>query len=278
MKSENVYNLTSSSDLITVRQDQPYHHQLPPYGNQGSPFVIAKHRLLYPTSRFRINWSFLERKRLSEQLNKCFPAIYVLSHAFCMVFHSIIMIALQIAMLVTNGALNYVASGIWGGVIFIIIACVTILLFIKRSYWTLIASYILHVFGLFVAIGAYMVVNIIGIGLYRENCTIEPSLPCPNVDVKAISYIMFWMGVVMVIMVLIYLIFMPIYIMDVCNQRRKYKEEKKKATVNQHDDFLNHSYLYAQNNLNKDGTIKVQDILSVKTNLYEYNVEPVNRY
>ena len=51
MKSENVYNLTSSSDLITVRQDQPYHHQLPPYGNQGSPFVIAKHRLLYPTSR-----------------------------------------------------------------------------------------------------------------------------------------------------------------------------------------------------------------------------------
>ncbi len=48
---ENVYNLTSSSDLITVRQDKPYHHQLPPYGNQGSPFVIAKHRLLYPTRR-----------------------------------------------------------------------------------------------------------------------------------------------------------------------------------------------------------------------------------
>lgn len=49
MAQENaVYNLSSSADLVTVRQDEPYHHQLPPYGVQGPPYIIAKHKLTYP--------------------------------------------------------------------------------------------------------------------------------------------------------------------------------------------------------------------------------------
>lgn len=276
---KNAYNLTSSSDLVTVRQNKPYHHQLPPYGNQGPPFVIAKHRLLYPTQNsFRIKWSIFQKKRLQEQLNKCFPPIYVLAHAICLIFHSLVMIGLQIAMLVSNGALKNVASGIWGGVYFLIAAVVTLLLVMNRKYWTLITSYILHIFGLFVAIGGYLIVNIIGIGLYTDDCTIEPELTCYNNDIKAISYIMFWMGVIIILMIIVYLILMPIYIMDVWNQRNKYKESREK-TVQHEDDFLQHSSLYAQNNLNNDGTIKVQNILSVKTNMYDYAIEqPSGRY
>jgi hypothetical protein len=135
----------------------------------------------------------------------------------------------------------------------------------------LIASYILHAFGLLVAIGAYLVVNIIGIGLYTDDCSTQPDLVCYNIYMKVISYIMFWLGVIMVIMVLVYLIFMPIYIMDICHQPAKYKEHK--AQVDKQDDFLQHSSLYAQNNLNADGTVKVQNILSAKSNMYQYKVE-----
>ncbi len=128
MYNENAYNLTSTADLVTVRQDQPYHHQLPPYGIQGSPFVIAKHRLLYPTSVFKMKWTMFERKRLTEQLNKCFPPVYVLAHAFCLAFHALIMIALQIVLMVERGALAFVGAGIWGGIVFLIVSFVTILL------------------------------------------------------------------------------------------------------------------------------------------------------
>lgn len=144
-----------------------------------------------------------------------------------------------------------------------------------REYWVLIASYVLHIFGLLIAIGAYMVVNIIGIGLYTDDCSIEPELECYNVNMKAISYIMFWLGVVLVIMCLVYLIFMPIYIMDVCHQRPKYKQHQEK-NASLEDDFLQHSSLYAQNNLNSDGTVHIQNILSVKTSRYDYSVSPPN--
>lgn len=128
VSDKNAYNLTSSADLVTVRQDQPYHHQLPPYGIQGAPFVIAKHKLLYPSRGFKMKWSLFERKRLTEQLNKCFPPIYVLAHAICLGLHALIMIGLQIALMVENGALANVGAGIWGGIFFLVIAGVTIFL------------------------------------------------------------------------------------------------------------------------------------------------------
>ena len=126
MRFENqAYNNT---DEVSVRQDQPYHHQLPPYGIQGEPYVIAKHKLLYPTKELKAKWSLIERQRLTEQMNYCFPPVYVTSHAVCLIINSLIQIALQIAMVIKNGALASVASGIWGGVYFLITAIVTLFL------------------------------------------------------------------------------------------------------------------------------------------------------
>ena len=121
-----------NTDEVLVRQDQPYHHQLPPYGNQGEPYVIAKHKLLYPTKELKARWSIIERKRLTEQMNYCFPPVYVTSHAVCLIINSLVQIGLQIAMLIKNGALASVASGIWGGVYFLITAIVTLFLGNKR--------------------------------------------------------------------------------------------------------------------------------------------------
>jgi hypothetical protein len=88
---------------------------------------------------------------------------------------------------------------------------------------------------------------------------------------------MFWLGVVCIIMLLIYLVLMPCYIMDMCTQRSKYKEQKNKELTNQSiiDDILQHSSLYAQNDLSPNGTVKVKNIVAVETTLYEY---PVGRF
>lgn len=141
----------------------PYHHQLGPNGRQGQPYVITKYDMEYPhanrksttvvksyqtqqsredvrykqssTSRagygapgFKINWSYLQKKRLIEQLNKCFPFVYLITHVLCVIANSLIQIGIQIALMATNGALWWVAAGIWAGVYFIIMAVLTLLL------------------------------------------------------------------------------------------------------------------------------------------------------
>lgn len=134
----------------------------------------------------------------------------------------------------------------------------------------------MHLFGILVAIGAYLVVNVIAIAEYREFCSYYPK--CFNSDVKALNYIMFFMGVVCIILELVYCILMPFYIMDVFNQRKKYKEQAKDFRVSEAQVYdsktLKHSVLYSQNNLNqKNAGTNYQSPISVKNLIYEYPVQ-----
>lgn len=63
-----------------------------------------------------------------EQFNKCCPFTYVISHSLWVILNSVIQIALQIALMATNGALWWVGAGIWAGVYFIILGLLTLLL------------------------------------------------------------------------------------------------------------------------------------------------------
>lgn len=129
--------------FLPVLSSLPYHHQIPPYGKLGTPYIVTKYELTHPPDRsltkeetvsnffynqFRIDWSFLQKKRLTEQLKKCFPFVYVISHCIWILLNSLIQIALQIALMATNGALWWVSAGIWAGFYFIILALFTFLL------------------------------------------------------------------------------------------------------------------------------------------------------
>lgn len=262
-----------------VREDKPYHHQMRPYGTLGPPYTVSKHMLLYPARLPKLSWKLLEKKRLSEQLNKCFPSVYVVGHSVSLILNSIIQIALQIALMATNGALWYVASGIWGGVYFLFTGAFGIYLVYRRTYWNLIISYILHLFGLLMAIGAYLIVNIIAISLYSSDCEVN----CFNHSVKTINYVCFFLGVVCIIMLLVYLILMPCYIMDSYNRRERYEHEQQIQTeydkISIKEDVLMHSSLYAQNNLetfsnnkNVSGPGKSDIISYIRTNYNDYPV------
>ena len=111
---------SSSQEVIVERDYKPYHHQMRPYGTLGPPYIVTKHSLFYPIRLSKLKWKLLEKKQLAEQLNFCFPSVYVIGHSICLILNSIIQIALQIALMATNGAIAYVASGIWGGVYFLI--------------------------------------------------------------------------------------------------------------------------------------------------------------
>jgi hypothetical protein len=125
--------------LVITRQDSPYHHQIQPYGKLGDPYIISKHTIAYDPDdnlpatndtrkKSAIKWSTLQSKRLNQQLNKCFPYLYLITHASCLILNSIIQIALQIALMSINGALWWVGAGIWTGVYFLITGIVTLLL------------------------------------------------------------------------------------------------------------------------------------------------------
>ena len=252
--------------LVITRQSNPYHHHVQPYGQLGEPYVISKHTLLYPednvstvavyetkaatkSTTSTTKWSAFQRRRLSQQLNMCFPFLYVVTHLSCLILNSIIQIGLQIALMSTNGALWWVGAGIWTGVYMIITALVTLLLVYNRSYCTFVISYLMHLFGVLVAIGGYLVVNIIGISEYTDRCSYYPN--CFNQNVKPISYILFWLGVICIIMLLLYLVLMPCCIMDTLNQRKKYAEEKANASVIRQNSSITagplmHSSLYVQ--------------------------------
>ncbi len=98
----------------------PYHHQVPPYGKQGNPYIVTKQDVLYPYpapgkvlpgesssngAHFRIDWSLLQKKRLTEQLRNCFPFVYVITHCCALILNSICQFAFQVALMATNGAL-----------------------------------------------------------------------------------------------------------------------------------------------------------------------------
>ena len=136
----------------------------------------------------------------------------------------------------------------------------------------LIASYLTHIFGILVAVGAYLVVNIIGISEYTTQCSYYPN--CFNINVKPISYIMFFMGVICIIMLLIYLVLMPCYIMDCCNRNNRYKQKVPEPVVFT-DNVLMHSSLVAQHDLSPDGTVKLKKMNSPKTSYYDYPVKKI---
>jgi hypothetical protein len=117
------------SQSIHSQQIIPYHRQMPPYGRLGNPYLITKHDVAY-TEKYApdTRWSYLQKETLTNQLNKCFPFVYVITHSLAMTLHSLVQIALQITLLVCQGALASVAQGIWGGVYFLVTAIVTILL------------------------------------------------------------------------------------------------------------------------------------------------------
>jgi hypothetical protein len=123
-------------DSYTQEPIRPYHHQMSPYGQPGKPFTISKHPIYYPkqTKSQTLTWNLFQKRRLVEQLRKCFPANYVLTHAICLIVLNLVQIGLQIALMATNGALWFVAAGIWAGVYFVVTGVLTIILGLRKIH------------------------------------------------------------------------------------------------------------------------------------------------
>ena len=129
------------TENINTQTTPPYHHQIPPYGRLGTPYILTKHSIIYDGETYRtsnLSWSCLQKKRLSEQLNKCFPFVFVKTIGLSLLLNSIIQIALQIALMATNGALWWVAAGIWAGVYLLITAILTLLLSKRKFFFNFI--------------------------------------------------------------------------------------------------------------------------------------------
>lgn len=106
------------------------------------------------------------------------------------------------------------------------------------------------------AIGAYLIVNIIGIDEYRVFCTYYPN--CFNSSVKVLSYLLFWFGVVLIVFLLVYIVLMPFWILDILNDYKRYRRERAGGQLTQQTvaqtrpELAKHGLLYVQTDLDFD--------------------------
>ena len=119
--------------------------------------------------------------------------------------------------------------------------------------------------------------NIIAISLYQADCDQN----CLNSSIAPVNYVCFFLGVICIIMLLIFLILMPCYIMDSYNRNFEYHQEiikeKETKTDFKPDDILMHSSLYSQNSINENtGSLKSNIIDYVETNYNQYPVIQAN--
>ena len=98
------------------------------------------------------------------------------------------------------------------------------------------------------ATGAYLVVNLLAIAEYSDKCIDYPN--CYNPNMKTVNYLMFFLGVICIILLLLYIVLMPFYIIDYPNIRKRYRLEKEQKSHHPNDILKHSKQLRRLRNLN----------------------------
>ena len=94
----------------------------PPPGYQSGPYVVFQPMSPQQNFEYRRKMNALNREYMKQALKERFPSVYVAIHSIVMILISLAAIALQIVLIVQNGAINYVGAGLWGGAVGLILA------------------------------------------------------------------------------------------------------------------------------------------------------------
>jgi hypothetical protein len=105
----------------------------------------------------------IQRELLQKKMDEYYPVTFIITYSFIFIVICITIISLQIAMIVFEVALANIASGIWCGVYFLIAVGLALSTVFHRQYSLMHASLVMHFFGMFLAIGGIVIVNIVAI-------------------------------------------------------------------------------------------------------------------
>ena len=87
------------------QNDNPYAHGPPPV---PGPYVVFQPVSVEQQIAYRRHLRVLNREYLNRSLKERFPSVYVIIHSIILILISLTAIALQIVLIVKNGAINYV--------------------------------------------------------------------------------------------------------------------------------------------------------------------------
>jgi hypothetical protein len=213
-----------------------YHHQKPPYGTLGDPYLLTKQSIKRTPSLTMSTIEYLEReKEYRDNIKTPCITLYLISHSISLIILSCVQIALQITLLSLNGALANVGAGIWAGIYFLITAILTLVfgklyhnrynttklnisikfnsIFNNKAYTheyiLYVITFILHFIGILLSIGAYLIVNIIAIGQYVQPGTLPDDYigyTFYNEKMKIVNYCMFFIGVICCLLCIVFCI------------------------------------------------------------------------
>ncbi len=106
--------------IYTPSNPNPY--APPPVGYQSGPYVVFQPMSPQQHFEYRRKINALNREYMKHALKERFPSVYVAIHSILIILISLAAIALQIVLIVNNGAINFVGAGIWGGAVGLILA------------------------------------------------------------------------------------------------------------------------------------------------------------
>ena len=139
-----------------------------------------------------------EREMMQKKMDDYFPLTFIVTYSFIFIVICLTIISLQITMIVFDVTLANIGGGIWCGIYFLIAVGLALSTVFHRQYSLMHASLVMHFFGMFLAIGGLVVVNIVALtrfnfcgSLYfNQNCA-NQSLPGSHIAMVIFGCICF---------------------------------------------------------------------------------------
>jgi hypothetical protein len=121
-----------------------------------------------------------EREMMQKKMDEYFPLTFIVTYSFIFIVICLTIISLQITMIVFNVTLANIGAGIWCGVYFLIAVGLALSTVFHRQYSLMHASLVMHFFGMFLAIGGLVVVNIVALTRFNFCGSLYFNQNCAN--------------------------------------------------------------------------------------------------
>ena len=180
----------------------------------------------------REHYRMIHREIAQTQLKYFMPKVFIGFYGAILIFLSVVMIALEIASIVTKAAIYYVVGGIWGGLFGIFVAIFSLILsksnailvvrgkiliclslsmiqVKKRTFKFFILAIVLNSLAIIVFFLAFDVLNAVGLGIYSL-CDSQ-QIQCPfDINVRPLTIVKLVVGIICNLLPLIFVIYVPI--------------------------------------------------------------------
>lgn len=172
-----------------------------------------------------------EREYRELRMQERYPKSFILIHSFTLFIIVLIIFILQIFLTVNNGVMASYGFGIWLGIYYFIAIGLALLTIYLRKYKFLLATIMMHMFGLFLVGFFIVIINIIAISQYscslwftNQNCVESEYL-------KSIHVCLIIFGILCFLSSIVFIIYIQVTLFNCCDYAFQYQQDSPRVTT-----------------------------------------------